>query len=231
MWFGAALCSIALVVAGGLVLSTLAVNRYLQASTSAMHRGDATGSSATPDPTELASVERLVSSLTSMAGVSAATSAVGTGDPVAATPVAETNATPAATPGGFSYDVSVVMDARATASQAAAVVFAMTKQLANARVNLELVAPAGAGHAASVVDYRHVFDAPVARSTVDSVSQAVAVAASVPGVQSVHVTVPYTWNLESGDLAIQFASDDLHHTTALKNALARTALSGVDWGR
>lgn len=226
-WLGATLCSIALIVAGGLVLSSVAVNRYLQASSSAMQRGDATDAAPTPEPSEVASVERVVSTITSMPGVATATSAVDTPD---ATP--QPTADPTSTSGSsgrFSYDVSVIMNPDSTSEQCADVVFSMTRQLQNGRVNLQLSAPAGDGHAASIIDYRHAFDMPVARSTVDSVSRAVAVAAAVPGVKSVHVTVPYTWNLSSGDLDVDFESDDSLHSAELKNALSRTALSGVSW--
>jgi len=228
-WLGAALCSVALVVAGGLVLSSVAVHRYLQASNSALAGGAASESGAAPDPRELASVERTVSAITSLPGVATATSTVGTGEP---TTTAEPTAGPDAsgsTPEGLSYDVSVIMNPDATVDESTDVVYAMTQQLQNARVNLELAMPASTAHAASVVDYRHAFDMPVARSTVDSVSRAVAVAASVPGVKSVHVVVPYTWNLSSGDLEVQLATDDDRQASALRNALAHTALAGVDW--
>jgi hypothetical protein len=227
-WLGATLCSIALIVAGGLVLSSVAVNRYLQASSSAMHRGDAAGTGATPQASELASVERAVSAITSMPGVATATSAIDAPTAMPHPTVDPSSPAPSATH-AFSYDVSVIMNPDSTADQCADVVFSLTRQLQNGRVNLQLSAPAGDGHAASVIDYRHAFDTPVARSTVQSVSRAVAVAAAVPGVKSVHVMVPYTWNLSSGDLDVDFDSNDAHHSNELKNALSRTALSGVDW--
>lgn len=228
-WLGAALCSVALVVAGGLVLSSVAVHRYLQASNSAMAGGTASESDATPDPSELASIERTVSAITSLPGVATATSTVGTDEPSAtAEPTADRDASGSA-PEGLSYDISVIMNPDASVDESTSVVYAMTEQLQNAHVNLELAMPASAARAASVIDYRHAFDTPVARSTVDSVCRAVAVAASVPGVRSVHVVVPYTWNLSSGDLEVEMATDDSQQASALRSALDRTALAGVDW--
>ncbi|GAA4164256.1 hypothetical protein GCM10022286_25720 [Gryllotalpicola daejeonensis] len=212
-WLGAAVCSVALVIAGGLVLSSVAVHRYLQASASQLQSGDARDTGATPLAAEVASLQHTVSALESMPGVAAASSTVTTGSH------AKT----------VSYDVAVTMDADATAAESTDVVYAMTQQLRNGRVNLELTLPANARHAASVIEYRNAFDTPVARSTVESVSRAVEVAASVPGVTSVHVTVPYTWNLASGDLDVEMAGDDSSGSAALRHALARTALADVDW--
>jgi len=211
------------VIAGGLVLSSVAVNRYLQASSSALQRGDSAADGATPAPSELASLERTVSVLITMPGVATATSNVDTpgASAVGSTP------SPSPTGGPVSYDVSVIMNPDATADQSANVVFVMTQQLQNARVNLELSSPAGDGHAASVIDYVDAFNTPVARSTVDSVSHAVAVAVAVPGVKSVHVTVPYTWNLASGDLVVEMAPHESHQSSALAEALAHTALADV----
>jgi hypothetical protein len=230
-WLGAAVCSVALVITGGLVLSSFAVNRYLQASDSALQRGDVEDTGATPVPSEVAGVEHAVAALTSMPGVASASSSLDTAPPTddPASSGEHVAPTPARAQKSVSYDVSVIMGSGATSEECADVVFAMTQQLQNARVNLELTAPAGTGHAASVTDYRNAFDTPVARSTVDSVSRAVAVAAAVPGVKSVRVMVPYTWNLASGDLDVEMATDDSHQTAALKSALARTALAGVDW--
>lgn len=229
-WLGATLCSVALIVAGGLVLSSIAVNRYLQASTSVMHRGDASDVGPTPAPAELASIDHVVANVNGMPGVATASCAIETATPSPASPAPSTAPTATSTGSAtFSYNVSVIMNPSATPGQAADVVFSMTKQLQNSRVNLELSSPAGDGHAASVVDYRHAFDAPVEHSTVAAVSQAVAAATAVPGVKSVQVTVPYTWNLASGDLNVAFAAPDTHQTEALKDALKRTALSGVEW--
>jgi hypothetical protein len=228
-WIGATVCSIALVIAGGLVLSSVAVNRYLQASDSALQRGQ----SSTPEPSELAGLEHTVSAISAMPGVATASSTVDTGaatDTASPAPRSDPSAVPAeAGDGGLNYDVSVIMNPDSTAAQCADVVFAMTQQLQNARVNLELSSPAGDGHGASVIDYRNAFDTPVARSTVDSVSHAVAIAAAVPGVKSVRVMVPYTWNLSSGDLDVELATDDSQQRAMLKSALSRTALAGVKW--
>jgi len=207
-WLGAAVCSVALVIAGGLVLSSFAVHRYLQASHSALQRGESPAAGASPEAAELASLKRTVSGLAGMPGVTSATT---------------TTTTTA------DYDVAVTMTARATADQCADVVFAMTKDLQNPRIDLELTMPASSGRAASVIDYRNAFDTPVPRSTVDSVSRAVAVAAAVPGVTSVHVTVPYTWNLASGDLDIEMAANAMDQNTAVRNALAHTVLADVAW--
>ena len=241
-WLGAAVCSVALVIAGGLVLSSVAVNRYLQASSSAMHRGEAQDPGPTPAPTEVASIDRVVAAITGMPGVATASCEVDTSAPQDAAstsaPAPESSPAPSASPAAtaapgsssaFSYEISVIMNTDATASQSADVVFSMTKQLQNSRVNLDMSSPAGDGHAQSVVEYRNAFDAPVARSTVTAVSQAVAVATSVPGVESVHVTVPYTWNLSAGDLDVDFSPGATHPGNALKSALKRTALSGLDW--
>jgi hypothetical protein len=228
-WLGAALLSVALIVAGGLILSNVAVDRYLQESKS-MLDGTAAATGASPAPSELARVEDVVAAVTAMPGVATASSTMA--DPTAL-PTAEPQ--PSATPTAASmrratdYDVSVIMTPDATAEQCANVVYAMTQEVKDARVNLQLSSPAGDGHGAAVVTYRHVFDTPVARSTVDSVSRSIAVVAAVPGVKSVRVLVPYTWNLASGDLQVEMATDDSHVKTALKNALARTDLAGVDW--
>ena len=233
-WLGAALCSVALVVAGGLALSSVAVHRYLQASSSALHRGDAADAGPTPAPSEVASIDRVVTSITSMPGVATATCDIDTStDASQPTPAPTTTASTASSAPNasspFSYEISVIMTPAATAAQSADVVFSMTKELQNSHVNLELSVPTGNGHGESVVDYRNAFDAPVARSTVSAVSQAVAVATAVPGVTSVHVTVPYTWNLSAGDLNVKFAPDSTHPGKALQTALRRTALSGVEW--
>jgi hypothetical protein len=212
-WLGAAVCSVALVIAGGLVLSTVAVHRYLQASASQLERGESPDAAATPVPGELASLQRVVSALNAMPGVATATSTVAT----------ET------APKTVSYDVAVGMTPESTADEGADVVYAMTQELQNGRVNLELSLPANGAHAASVIEYRNAFDTPVPRSTVEAVSHAVMVASSVPGVTSVRVTVPYTWNLASGDLDVVMSTDDSKHSAALRQALARTALAGVDW--
>lgn len=228
-WLGAALCSVALIIAGGLVLSSFAVNRYLEATSSAMHRGDAQDGGPTPAPAQLATINRVVASLIGMPGVATASCEVDTGAPVfSPSPTPDPSMSPA---GAFSYQISVIMTPDATAAQSADVVFSMTKQLQNSHVNLELSVPASTSHAESIVDYRNAFDAPVARSTVAAVSQAVSVATAVPGVKSVRVTVPYTWNLASGDLAVDFTTDAPHPANALKAALKRTALSGVDWSQ
>jgi hypothetical protein len=208
-WLGAAVCSVALVIAGGLVLSSFAVHRYLQASHSAMQRGESPAAGTTPALREVASLKRTVAELAAMPGVASATMA----------DAADT----------VSYDVAVTMRPGATAGQCGDVVFTMTKELQNSRVNLELTMPASAGRAASVVDYRNAFDTPVPRSTVDSVSRAVGVAAAVPGVTAVHVTVPYTWNLAAGDLNVTMSPDAPNRGTALQTALAHTALAGVAW--
>ena len=227
-WLGAAVCSVALVVTGGLVLSSVAVHRYLQASDSTQQRSGTSAADA-PAASELATVERTVSALTRMPGVATATSSTDRSDAPAQPGVMSLRSSPTPKSGSTSrdYDVSVIMNPDATAAQCADVVFAMTQRLQSARVSLELSLPAGDGHAASVIDYRNVFDTPVPRSTVDSVSHAVDVAASVPGVKSVHVVVPYTWNLASGDLDVQMATDDSRQTTELKNALAGTVLADV----
>jgi hypothetical protein len=233
------------------MLSSVAVHRYLQASSSAMHRGQAQDVGPTPPASEVASIDRVVTSLTAMPGVATASCVIATSTPASApeasapeSPAANAPATPpgspaAATPtatatptaGAFSYEISVIMNPDSTSSQATDVVFNMTKQLQNSHVDLELSSPAGNGHAESVVDYRNAFDAPVARSTVAAVSQAVSVAAGVPGVSSVHVTVPYTWNVAAGGLQVEFASGASQRpaAAALKTALQRTALSGVEW--
>jgi len=231
-WLGAALCSVALIVAGGLVLSSVAVNRYLQASSSAMHRGDVTDMGPTPAAAEMAGIDHVVAAVMAMPGVATASCTVDT--PTAAAEPQESTPAPSAAPSPvasttFNYDISVIMTPDATAAQSAEVVFSMTKQLQNSHVNVALSSPAGDGHAASVVDYRHAFDAPVSRSTVAAVSQAVAVAAAVPGVKSVRVSVPYTWNLASGDLDIDFDSPGDRDADQLKSALERTALKGLDW--
>lgn len=227
-WLSAALCSVALVVAGGLILSSVAVHRYLQASSSVLQRSAAQDLGPTPAPSEVAGIDRVVASLTAMPGVATASCAIDTPDSGApqAGPTATAGATPAS---DFSYEISVIMTPDATAEQSADVVFSMTKQLQNSHVNLELSVPTGDGHGESVVDYRNAFDAPVARSTVAAVSQAVAVASAVPGIASVHVTVPYTWNLSAGDLDVAFTPNATHPATELKTALRRTALSGVEW--
>jgi hypothetical protein len=230
-WLGAVVCSVALIVAGGLVLSSVAVHRYLQASNSALHRGEVQDTGPTPPPGEVESIDRVVTSITGMPGVATASCEVDTGAP-SGFPI-PTAATPTPRPtesGGFSYQISVIMDSGATAAQAADVVFSMTKQLQDSHVDLELSAPQGSGHAESVIDYRDAFDAPVSRSTVAAISQAVSVATTVPGVTSVHVTVPYTWNIASGDLQVQFAPGAGRlPESELENALSRTALAGVDW--
>lgn len=227
-WLGAALCSVALIVAGGLLLSTVAVHRYLQASSSALHRGEAQDVGPTPAPGELATIGRVVTSLTAMPGVATASCNVDT----ASSSTSEPDPTPSSTvaaANAFSYDISVIMTPDATAEQSSDVVYNLTQELQNSRVNLELSVPSGDGHAESVVDYRNAFDAPVARSTVESVSQAVAVASAVPGIASVHVTVPYTWNLAAGDLDVAFADGAQRPTQELETALSGTALSGIEW--
>jgi hypothetical protein len=211
-WLGAAVCSVALVIAGGLVLSSFAVHRYLQASHSAMQRGESPAAGTTPALREVATLKRTVAELAAMPGVASAT-------------MADT----ADTADTADYDVAVTMRSGATAGQCGDVVFTMTKELQNSRVNLELTMPASDGRAASVVDYRNAFDTPVPRSTVDSVSRAVGVAAAVPGVTAVHVTVPYTWNLAAGDLNVTMSPDAPNRGTALQTALAHTALAGVAW--
>ncbi|MFC4243131.1 hypothetical protein ACFOYW_07075 [Gryllotalpicola reticulitermitis] len=228
-WLGATICSVALVIAGGLMLSSVAVHRYLQASTSAMHRGDTQDAGPTPAPTDVAAIDRVVAALTGMPGVATASCDIDTAPPSAAQPTPTAEGAPNSV-GDFSYEISVIMTPDATAAQSTDVVYSMTKQLQNAHVNLELSVPTGDGHAESVVDYRNAFDAPVARSTVAAVSQAVSVATAVPGVESVHVTVPYTWNLAAGDLDVHFATNAVQQPTdELKHALARTALAGVEW--
>jgi hypothetical protein len=228
-WLGAALLSVALIVAGGFILSNVAVDRYLQESKS-MLRGSAAATGASPAPGELAKVDDAVAAVTAMPGVATASSTIadGTSEP-SADPGPSTSPAPTPARHATDYDVSVIMNPDASAEECADVVFTMTQEVKDARVNLELSSPAGDGHGASVVTYRHVFDTPVARSTVDSVSRSVAVVASVPGVKSVRVLVPYTWNLASGDLQVEMATDDSHLKTALKNAVARTDLAGVDW--
>jgi len=219
------------------MLSSVAVHRYLQASNSALHRGEAQDPGPTPPAAEVASINRVVTSITEMPGVATASCEVETDAPAAPEPSASTTSGPSSTPtptpsatGAFSYQISVIMDSDATTAQSTDVVFNMTKQLQNSHVNLELSAPQGSGHAESVIDYHDAFDAPVARSTVAAVSQAVSVATAVEGVASVHVTVPYTWNISSGDLQVQFAPGGDHHPSgALKTALKRTALAGVKW--
>lgn len=230
------------------MLSSVAVHRYLQASNSALHRGEAQDVGPTPPASEVVGIDRVVTSITAMPGVATASCVIETAAPSTASqltppPVtaqatppsnASVTAPPSAAPsaGAFSYEISVIMNPDSTASQATDVVFNMTKQLQNSHVDLELSSPAGDGHAESVVDYRNAFDAPVARSTVASVTDAVSIAAGVPGVASVHVTVPYTWNVSSGDLQVGFASGTPSRpttATALKTALQRTALSGVEW--
>ncbi|AYG04554.1 hypothetical protein [Gryllotalpicola protaetiae] len=230
-WLGAAVCSVALVIAGGLVLSSLAVHRYLQASDSAQQRSQTSAAGETPAASERAAVERTVSALVRMPGVATATSSTDRSDTPAQPGVMSLRSSPSPTTDSttLSYDVSVIMNPDATAAQCAEVVFTMTQRLQNGRVSLELSLPAGDGHAASVIDYRNVFATPVPRSTVAAVSHAVDVAASVPGVRSVHVVVPYTWNLASGDLEVQMATDDSHQTAQLKDALSRTALADVGW--
>jgi hypothetical protein len=174
----------------------------------------------------------VVAAVMAMPGVATASCTVDTPTPAAApdeaTPAPSAAPSPVAST-TFNYDISVIMTPDATAAQSADVVFSMTKQLQNSHVNVALSWPAGDGHAASVVDYRHAFDAPVSKSTVAAVSQAVSVAAAVPGVKSVRVSVPYTWNLASGDLDIDFDSPGDRNVDQLKNALERTALKGLDW--
>lgn len=246
-WLGAVVCSVALIVAGGFILSSVAVHRYLQESDSALHRGEAEDTGTTPPAAEVASINRVVTAITQMPGVATASCGVETPggtapDPApAALPTATPTATPTVLPpvtptaagsstGGFSYQLSVIMDPSATAAEATDVVFNLTKQLQNSHVDLELSAPQGGGHAEAVIDYHDAFDAPVSRATVAAVSQAVSVATAVPGVASVHMTVPYTWNLSAGDLQVEFTSDSGHQpAAALKTALKRTALAGVDW--
>jgi hypothetical protein len=226
-WLGAAVCSVALVVAGGLVVSSYAVQRYLQSSSALMQHSGASDSAA-PDARERTVVEDAVSHVITMPGVATASCHRSTDGPASPAPVVRTSAaTPAATGGG--WDISVIMTANATAAQAADAVYALMQDVATARINLELSSPAGEGHAASVVDYRDAFDAPVTRTTVESLSQAVATAAALDGVASVHVTVPYTWNLAEGDLEVTFDGDAQRHEDELERALSRTALSGVEW--
>ncbi len=205
------------------MLSTFAVHRYLQTSASAMQHGEGADSESTPDPGREARIAAAVTDLTSLPGVATASATVTT----------ETAATPSAERGAvgidYSYDVSVIMNPEATPQQAAAVVLAMIKQVPDSQVNLELSSPAGDGHAASVVEYRHALDSVVSARTVTALSQAVATASAVPGVEQVAVTVPYTWNLQPGDLDVTFADDGRNHSGALRSALASTALSGVSW--
>jgi len=229
-WFSVVVCSVALIIAGGLVLSSVAVHRYLQASTSALDGGEAHETGAAPSAAQVANIKRAAAAVAGMPGVAATSCGSGAG---AAAPGPTAAITPTPTPSsgeGLGYQISVTMEPSATAEQSAAVVFSLTQQLQNSHVALELTAPQGSAHAQSVIDYRDPFDAPVSRSTVTAVSQAVSVAAAVPGVAAVHVTVPYTWNISSGDLEVEFTAGSTHRpATALKTALKSTALAGVKW--
>lgn len=212
-WAGAVVCSVLLVIAGGLIVGSAAVHRYLQSSSASVgHSGFWRTPVRTPTATATADPELMpaVDALGPLEGVTS----------VAVTGAAE---------------LYVTMRPDASAAQSAAVVSTAARLISDSDVDLQLRVPAAGGRASAVAEFSDLLKARSgsalnAQAVMAQTAQLVAAmlsAAEVDGVVGVQVQVPDSWDVTASDVAVQCSSNAAHELTAVRAVLDGTTLGAA----
>jgi hypothetical protein len=130
----------------------------------------------------------------------------------------------------YLWNLAVTMTPAATSAETAQVIDVMKSRIGNTGVNVLLGVPAGAGHASWMLNLQQTFDTDVLDTTVASTTSALNAIARVPGVQNVALTVPYTWNLDAGDLRTSLDPDTPATEGAVRSAVAAGILAQTPLG-